>query len=470
MGLVKRHLETLAETEYAVHDLIAGDGPHVELLHQQVYFGGLFSFLNSCGLLLQLVTLYKIFILPIVTFLIPIGIMLLPYMQLCYYNVPVSMGQYWAILRSILAEQNSIFAPGREGPVYDIMRIGYLLGGMGMYGMGMWSMYQTSHLLWSTCNDITQRCNDADLFCMTAHQLSEELGLEWTPECPCPKEEPDVPDTHALARYWMWQDRTHYLQRMLDHVAEMDAAVAVARLVRRRDYTLCFAQYSTGGEACLELKDMYHPNIAPKRRVPNSANLSKTKMQVITGPNRGGKSTYLRSIGLNVVLAQSLGICFARQATLSPFAFIETHLNIVDAAGHASLFEMEIARAKDYKQRLADRPEPHQAPFLSLVDEMFHSTNVVDGTRASIQYLEELLNHPNHIVVLTTHYDGIPQLAKKRDIELARVAARQDKDGKIEYLYRIEPGVNTISSVQDILREHGLIDAVSEPQGSNGAA
>jgi DNA mismatch repair ATPase MutS len=454
LGGIKEQLKTLAATEYAVHELIAGNSPHADLLHQQVYFGDMFEWLNGCGWLLQLVALYKIFVLPVITFLIPLGILLLPYLRLCYYNVPVTPGQYWAILRSILAEQHAVFAEGREGPLHELVRVAYLIGGIGMYTMGMWSTYQTSHLIWTTRNDIAQRCHDVDVFCQTARELGEELGSAW-PHGPAA----DDIDTSALARYWEWQARTGYLQQMLDYVAEMDGTVAVARLMRQRGHTMCFANYVTTGEAHLELQDMYHPNIPLARRVPNSATLTDTKMLVITGPNRGGKSTFLRSIGLNTVLAQSLGVCFARCATLSPFAFIETHLNIVDAAGHASLFEMEIARAKDYKQRLASRPTGSQEPFLSLVDEMFHSTNVVDGTRASIQYLEELLQYPNHLVVLTTHYDGIPQLAKKRNIGLARVAARQHDNGRVEYLYRIEPGVNTISSVQDILREHGLIGA-----------
>ena len=63
---------------------------------------------------------------------------------------------------------------------------------------------------------------------------------------------------------------------------------------------------------------------------------------ILTGPNRGGKSTICKAIGLSIVCAQSWGFAFASKANLTPFARIETALSPADTVGRLSLFETEI--------------------------------------------------------------------------------------------------------------------------------
>ncbi len=142
------------------------------------------------------------------------------------------------------------------------------------------------------------------------------------------------------------------------------------------------------------MPNIWHPCLDRERIVLNSINLDKTKPNlVITGPNAGGKSTFIKSITVNILLAQTLKITAASEFRFTPFTLINTYLNIPDVKGKESLFEAEIDRARDHLLKLEKLPSD-EFSFL-IMDEIFSSTNPEEGISGGYAICEMLGKYTN---------------------------------------------------------------------------
>jgi DNA mismatch repair ATPase MutS len=136
--------------------------------------------------------------------------------------------------------------------------------------------------------------------------------------------------------------------------------------------------------------------------------------------------------------------------TFTPFAAIHTALETQGKLGHASTFEAEIAFAKTV---LADA----RTPAFVMMDEIFHSTNAIDGVEASRAFLTKLYARTGCISLISTHYRELTQHFDTA-ASLIHMVTTDGADGALQYTYKVAKGVSTKSSVSEILREHGLLD------------
>jgi len=166
----------------------------------------------------------------------------------------------------------------------------------------------------------------------------------------------------------------------LDAAAELDALDAMARSTTELGWTM--PQIVDGEAFLLDAEGVWHPFV--DEPVPNPARLSGGEPMVfLTGPNMAGKTTYLRSVALVVLLAQvGMGVP-ARRARLTPVEALFTSLNPADnlKAG-LSFFLAEVMRVKEAATLLA---EGRRA--LVLFDEVFKGTNVKDALEASAEVI-----------------------------------------------------------------------------------
>jgi hypothetical protein len=172
---------------------------------------------------------------------------------------------------------------------------------------------------------------------------------------------------------------------------------------------------------------------------------------VLTGPNGGGKSSFLRAILQAVLIGQSYGVAAADGLIVRRFGWISSGLRLQDAPGNLSMFETEVWFAAN----LLKRKDPRGAPGLVLYDELFHSTNPPDGMRTAEKFLERLWKQDSILSIVSTHVFSLVEKAPE-SVKRLCCSATLDPAGNIQYKYNIEEGICKISSVSSIWKRFNL--------------
>ena len=186
--------------------------------------------------------------------------------------------------------------------------------------------------------------------------------------------------------------------------------------------------------------------------IPSSVSFDmKSHHAVLTGPNGGGKSSFLRAILQGVLIGQSYGVAPAEGLTLRRFGWISSGLRLQDAPGNLSMFETEVWFAAN----LLKRDNPSGAPGLVLYDELFHSTNPPDGIKTAERFLNRLWKTDSMLTIVSTHVFSLVENAPESVKRLCCLATLKP-DGDIDYKFNIQPGICTVSSVKSIWKRFNL--------------
>ena len=252
-------------------------------------------------------------------------------------------------------------------------------------------------------------------------------------------------------RIEMWRrENGPHVGRWLEAVAEIEALSSLASLAFERP-EWCFPAL-TNGELCFDADGLQHPLMSPTRCVPNDVRMSDDlRLLIVSGSNMSGKSTLLRSIGLNCVLAWAGAPVAARSlriSALQPGASIRTVDSLHD---NRSRFFAEISRIRQIVGMTeADRP------VLFLLDELLSGTNSHDR-RIGAGGLVRKLIEDGSIGLITTHDLALASIEQ----DLGALAANvhfddQITDGRIAFDYRLRPGIVTHSNALELMRAIGL--------------
>jgi hypothetical protein len=206
------------------------------------------------------------------------------------------------------------------------------------------------------------------------------------------------------------------------------------------------------GAATFDGASIGHPLLPAAKMVRNDVHLNgDTRLLVISGSNMSGKSTLLRTVGINGVLALAGAPVRATRLLMTPLAIGAT-LRIQDSLQEGrSRFYAEITRIRELAD-LARGPEP----LLFLLDEIFHGTNSHDRLVGSTGVLRSLLDR-GAIGLITTHDLALTAIA---DSLSSRAANMHFEDrfegGEIVFDFRMKPGPVTRSNALALMRSVGL--------------
>ena len=184
--------------------------------------------------------------------------------------------------------------------------------------------------------------------------------------------------------------------------------------------------------------------------IPNDISLGpKTRFYLISGSNMSGKSTLLRTLGVNAVLAYAGAPVRAQSMRLTPLV-IGASLSLTDSLAEGrSKFLAEVQRLSAIIDASA------ASPVLFLVDEIFSGTNSEDRCAAARAVLQKLLAN-GAIGALSTHDLALTSLATPSNSGLNVHMASPSPDDPLAFDYKLKPGINTSSSAAAILRLIGL--------------
>lgn len=197
-----------------------------------------------------------------------------------------------------------------------------------------------------------------------------------------------------------------------------------------------------------EASSLGHPLLA--NAVTNNVSLGlETRFYLVSGSNMSGKSTLLRSIGINAVLAYAGAPVRARSLRITPLA-IGASIALTDSLAEGrSKFLAEVERLSAILNASAAKP------VLFLVDEIFSGTNSEDRRTAARSVLEKLLANAA-IGALSTHDLALTDLATPATAGLNVHMASPDPQDPLAFDYKLKPGINTASSARAILRLIGI--------------
>ena len=236
----------------------------------------------------------------------------------------------------------------------------------------------------------------------------------------------------------------------------IDILLSIATLFKNstEDNPYSFTNYKNKLEPELNIKDIWHPYLVDNNVVKNSIKMKNNLL--ITGPNAAGKSTFIKSIIINILLSQTIGLNSSSYFEMTPFYLIETYLHIPDIKGKSSLFEAEMIRSKEYIEKVKEL-DKSKFSFIVL-DEIFSSTNYIEGFSGAYSILKNLTKYKNTLFIVTTHYTDLNILEKdtKNRIENYKFTVDYDKDKNIIFNYLLEKGVSYQYIALDLLKNNGF--------------
>jgi hypothetical protein len=238
------------------------------------------------------------------------------------------------------------------------------------------------------------------------------------------------------------------LVRAAAAAGEVDAAIGVASYrAGLSDWTR--PEFAPAG-AVTAISDVRHPLIPDA--VPNSMVLRPGHGALVTGSNMSGKSTFLRTVGVNAVLAQTINTCLARDYRAPVFDIRSCIGRADDLIAGKSYYLAEVEALLDLV-RASDQSPPH----LFLLDELFRGTNAVERIASGQAVLQQLVgNAPGakpHIVLAATHDSELVELTSHA-FDAYHFGDALEHDG-LTFDHRIQHGPATTRNAIALLALHG---------------
>jgi hypothetical protein len=240
------------------------------------------------------------------------------------------------------------------------------------------------------------------------------------------------------------------VRRWLEVTGEVEALTALGSYAYEHPEDV-FPEFVEHGPV-LHAESMAHPLLPRNHAVPNDLKLdSDLQLIVVSGPNMAGKSTFIRCVGINVVLAQAGAPVCARQLTLSRLAVAASICILDSLQGGLSRFYAEILRLKTIDEMSKD-----SVPVLFLLDELLSGTNSHDRRVGTESFVRHLLSQ-GAIGLITTHDLALAKIAE----DMAERAANfhfsdQLENDRLRFDYKLTPGTVQTTNALKLMRSIGL--------------
>jgi hypothetical protein len=259
-------------------------------------------------------------------------------------------------------------------------------------------------------------------------------------------------DFHVYFALERWRARYgRHVRGWIEALGTADALAVLARV--RADQPDWVAPRADGDAPALVARALGHPLIPDDRRVVNDVEVGpRGTLLLITGSNMSGKSTLLRAIGLNTVLAQAGAPVCAAALTMPPVD-LYTSIRVQDSLELGlSYFMAALARLK----QIVDAASRHGSRHMYLLDEVLQGTNSVErglAVRAVVSHLLEA----GAIGVMTTHDLALAdEEPLKSAARLAHFTEQVHADGRMTFDYRLRPGLATSTNALRLMQLIGI--------------
>lgn len=194
-------------------------------------------------------------------------------------------------------------------------------------------------------------------------------------------------------------------------------------------------------EIVFEGKNLYHPFLGAKA-VKNDFTIKDDNYYIITGANMAGKSTFLRSLGVNYILAMAGMPVFADQLKISRFRLFSSMRTTDDLTHGISYFNAELIRLEELLKFCRESGEDNKEPLRTLIilDEILKGTNSLDKLNGSRKFLEAIAKQPVSGII-ATHDLELSKMENDASGKFHNYCFEIDLGTDVTYTYKIQKGV-----------------------------
>lgn len=258
-------------------------------------------------------------------------------------------------------------------------------------------------------------------------------------------------DFHLVESFEQWSNKYgSYLQSWLETVGEMEALISLSTLEKVKTET-CVPIISRKEEPYLRSVNMAHPLIDENIAVGNSME-AKSQTWIITGSNMSGKTTFMRTIGTNLILAYAGANVLASQFEASRMS-IYTSMRIQDDVSQGiSTFYAEILRIKWMVEALKKNEI-----MISLIDEIFKGTNSADRIVGASEAVKKL-SAKQCLTFVSTHDFELCNLVGSENPVVNYHFEEYYKEGQIFFDYHLKKGKCQTTNAQYLLKMAGIME------------
>lgn len=264
-------------------------------------------------------------------------------------------------------------------------------------------------------------------------------------------------DIRCVYRLWGWHGGNRKkIKEWLDAIAELDALISIAGVAYNYP-DLKYPIIHDEGFTFQALK-LGHPLIEPKRRVCNDMTINGWgKVEIVTGANMAGKSTFLRTVGVNLVLGRIGSPVCAERLMFRPVALF-TNMRTTDSLlKDESYFFAELKRLKLVLDRLKEGER-----IMVILDEVLKGTNSLDKLNGSKELIKKMLELKavaliaTHDLKLSEMEDRYPQQVFNKCFEI------QIENNELVFDYLLKDGVTHSMNATFLMKKMGIIDSSEE--------
>ncbi len=230
----------------------------------------------------------------------------------------------------------------------------------------------------------------------------------------------------------------------------LDALCSLANFAANNK-SFCYP-VASDGTVFLDALDMGHPLIASGNRVDNDFKVSQAgEINIITGANMAGKSTFLRTVAVNLVLAMAGAPVCATRFTYTPCTVFTSMRTTDSLSDKESYFYAELKRLRLLKERLENKEN-----IFFLLDEILKGTNSKDKSEGSLMFIEKIQAY-SATGIIATHDILLGNLGDRYDNIINRCFEIEIEGDEVKFDYKLRDGLTSKMNAGILMKQMGII-------------
>jgi len=481
-ALQKDHMDDfkkLQDLEKDVHWLFEETDENIKLLYDMVYYRFfLLKPLNSNSHALTGVNLYQIFLSPAIGIVSPIVYFIAPFLILKYKFGDIINFSFFTYLKFMFNTfvkgggiTDMFLGGGGGGTGSKLFRWASFAFSLLFYFQGIFNSVEISKTVYRISKFLTHKAekiitaieimkklldalwknNMATLFVSGIESADDDKLQDFIDHVPPAQSFTPFSDFGKSLKFIRNIDKT-CVRHLLSKIYMVDCLGGCVSILKSYK-SVCLSDYKDQETPFVSIQQTWHPCLPEATTVKNNIDIDAHNI-ILTGPNAGGKSTFIKTMILNILLSQTLGIAFAERCMIRPFHIISTQINVPDMKGKESLFEAEMHRCKNTLELIKQ-----EGCKLVIMDEIFNSTNPVEGISAAYAVAKKISEHKDTLLLFTTHFIYLTKLAKKTEGRFINYRMNVEKDEttmNIVFPYILQKGVSKQYVALELLKRNGF--------------